>query len=309
MKKIRALVVGSINMDVVCKMRRVPSGGETVVADEYGFYPGGKGANQAVSLARQGASVSFVGRTGRDAFGAALKKKLAECGVGTTHLFDCDLPTGIANIWVDGDGQNRIAVCPGANSGLTCEDVSRALDGDAFDLCLAQLEIPDETVIAASAAAAKKGVKFALDAGPARAFPLEKLSSVFLLSPNETETRALCGIFPEDEKSAAQAAARLKEICKCEIVAIKLGEKGAFVHARGFSKMVGGYGIDAVDTTAAGDAFTAALSLRLLQGENLLEATRYANAAGALTATRRGAQPSLPTGLEIEAFIKKHPAN
>jgi ribokinase len=300
----RILVVGSINMDIVCNMEKVPVEGETVIGADYAFIPGGKGANQAVACARLGVETFFAGKLGKDAFGDELTAALRRDGIDTRLLqVEAAEASGMASIWVSGNGHNRIAIYPGANKLLSPVDIEDAFAQGDYDACLVQFEIPEETVIECARQAIRRNIKLIVDTGPARAFPLEKLGGVYMVSPNETETQALCGMLPVDEASAFEAARLIKARCGCETVVIKMGEKGAYVYADEFTGLVPGFQVTAADTTAAGDAFTAALTCRLAMGDGLAEAVLYANAVGALTVTKRGAQTSLPTLQETELFL------
>jgi ribokinase len=301
----RILVAGSVNMDIVCNMPQIPAEGENVLGTEYSFIPGGKGGNQAVACARLGAETVFAGRVGKDSFGDELRAALRREKVELSQLnVTGELPTGTACRWVGGDGQNRMVIYPGANGLLSPDDIAAAFAYGTYDACIVQFEIPVETVIECARQAARRNIPLMVDAGPVRAFPLEKLLGVYMISPNETETQALCGILPADEAGASQAARRIQEISGCEVVVIKMGGKGAYVYAREFTGLVPGFPVEAVDATAAGDAFTAALTCRLAAREKLAEAVRYANAVGALAVTKRGAQPSLPTKEEADVFIR-----
>ena len=300
--KPRILVIGSINMDVVLRAEKFPAPGETVVGTDLSLIPGGKGANQAVALSRLGASASLVGCVGMDPWGKELTGKLEENGVDTVYVVsDESLPTGNATIIVDSDGENRIVLIAGANDALRPDHVDAALDAESScDAILLQLEIPLQTVYHAISAGAARGIPVILDAGPPRAVPLEKLRGVTVLSPNESETEALTGIRPGDLDSAAKAAALLEESTGANEVVLKLGERGALFKDNGRYELAEAYQVEVVDTTAAGDSFTAALALEHSRGAGIAKAVRRALAAGALAVTRLGAQPSLPTAEEVD---------
>jgi ribokinase len=309
-KKPRVLVVGSINMDLVMEMERMPAAGESVLGRRYGYVPGGKGANQAVAAARLGAEVTFVGRVGRDAHGATLREHLAREAIQAELLAtDERAQTGFAAIPVEPGGHNRIIVFAGANLSIQSEDVQRAFER-RFDAVVVNLEIAPGIVEETCRQASQGGVPVFLDAGPVRELDLSRLSGLFVLSPNETETRAYSGLPCGNEEEAAQASRRLAEITGCRFVVLKLGERGAFLYERasGRGERVPGFRVQAVDTTAAGDAFTAGLAVSFLRTGELGRATRYANAAGALAATRLGAQPSMPRRAEVEAFLRERGA-
>jgi len=300
----KILVVGSINMDLALQMERVPGPGETVFGADYAFIPGGKGANQAVAAARLGAETGFCGRVGNDANGKTLLQGLSGENVDITNVTVEDtLPTGLAVIPVEANGQNRIVVFPGANGAVKKADVDRALC-TPYDVVLLQLEIPLETVFYACEAAKEKGLPVVLDAGPSMSLPLEKLRGITIISPNESEAFALTGIRADTTESAAKAAARIAESCAAQYVVIKLGARGALLFCGGQEELFPAHdSVIPVDTTAAGDAFTAAMTLKWLETGDIRAAIRYANAAGALTVSKKGALPSLPRAEEIDNFL------
>ena len=291
--KPRILVIGSINMDVVLRTEKFPAPGETVVGTDLSLIPGGKGANQAVALSRLGASASLLGCVGKDPWGEELIEKLEENGVDTVNVTsDESLPTGNATIIVDSEGENRIVLIAGANDALRPGLVDAALDAEnSCDAILLQLEIPLRTVYHAISAGAARGIPVILDAGPPRAVPLEKLRGV---------TEALTGIRPGDLDSAGKAAALLEESTGASEVVLKLGDRGALFKDNGRYELAEAHQVEVVDTTAAGDSFTAALALEHSRGAGIAKAVRRALAAGALAVTRLGAQPSLPTAEEVD---------
>ena len=306
-EKPRILVIGSINMDVVLKAEKFPAPGETVLGTDLSLIPGGKGANQAVALSRLGASSSLLGRVGADPWGKELAGKLSENGVDTENVAAVDsLPTGNATIIVDQEGENRIVLIAGANDALLPEDVDLALAGKAaWDAILLQLEIPLETVCHAISAGAARGIPVILDAGPPVKLSLEKLRGVTVLSPNESETEALTGIRPDGLESASRAAALLEKSTGAREVVLKLGDRGALCRIDGHWKLIEAHRVEVVDTTAAGDSFTAALAIEYTRKTGIKEAVRRAIAAGALAVTRLGAQPSLPTAEEVDRLLER----
>lgn len=299
----RVCVVGSLNMDLVIRAPRLPTRGETVTGGEFATFRGGKGANQAVAAARLGAGVSIVGCVGDDLFGRQLLDGLREEGVDTRAVrVDRGTPSGVALITVDPAGHNTIVVAPGANRRLTAADVDAARQAIAeADVLLAQLEVPVEAVLQAARIARARGRPLVLDPAPAAPLPDELYENVSVINPNEGEAQRLTGIAVDDE-AGVRAAAELLLARGCGAVVIKVGEKGAFVAAGTMREMVQGVAVAAVDTTAAGDAFAGALAVALAEGRDTIAAARFANVVGALSVTRMGAQPSMPTRDEVAAM-------
>jgi len=298
-------VVGSLNMDLVVRVPHMPIPGETVIGSDFRTIPGGKGANQAVAAARLGAEVTMIGRVGDDDFGRAQLRNLGELGIDTTHvLVDPEAATGIALITLDASGQNSIVLAPGANMRLTKEDINAAQGAIIqSDVLVLQLESPLEVVTYAIDIAHAEGVKVILNPAPARPLPKETLARLDYLIPNESETALMTGLEVADLDSAKEAAERLRDEGVGTVI-LTLGARGAFLSSAEESTHIPGYEVEVVDTTAAGDAFVGGLAVALAQGQNLAEAVRYANAAGALAVTRLGAQPSLPTRQEVEEFME-----
>jgi ribokinase len=304
MTRATILVIGSANVDLVTTVPRCPKAGESLIGTSFKTVCGGKGANQAVAAARLGAATYFAGCVGRDAFGDMQRQSLREAGVDVTRLKVHESePTGTAIIYVAETGQNSIVVVPAANYGITPEDVHalRPVFG-RVDCVLLQLEVPIETVEAALDLARETSVLSILDAGPAQCVPEEIVRKADVVSPNETEAEAMTGVAVQSVEDARRAAERLLAMGARETV-MKLGANGCLyvgaesIHAPAFQ-------VSPVDTTAAGDAFTAALGSvwnRLPRGKAL----RYANAVGALATTVAGAQPSMPTAAAVEAFLRE----
>lgn len=298
------VVVGSLNMDLVIRTPRFPSPGETISGHDFHIIPGGKGANQAVAAARLGARVTMIGRVGDDAFGAQQLANLAQLGVDVSHVVqDPEAATGVALIAVDQSGQNCIILAPGANMRLTRADVEAAEEAVAgASVLLLQLESPLDVVEHAIRMAHGQGVTTVLNPAPARKLSPAALAQVDFLIPNESETALLTGIEVEDVETAKQAATRLRAEGVGTVI-LTLGERGALLVNDQRTVHVPGYQVEVVDTTAAGDAFVGGFAVALAEGRDLIEAVRFANAAGALAVTKLGAQPSLPTRAEVEAFL------
>ncbi|HEV8340568.1 MAG TPA: ribokinase [bacterium] len=299
-------VVGSLNMDLVIKAPRLPARGETVTEGEFAVFRGGKGANQAVAAARLGAQVSMIGCVGDDLFGRQLLNGLRGERIETRAVrVDRGAPSGVALITVDPAGHNTIVVAPGANRRLTASDVDAGREAIAqADVVLAQLEVPMEAVLQAARLGRAQGRPFVLDPAPAAPLPAELYECVSLINPNEGEAQRLTGIDVDDE-AGVRAAAEILLARGSGGVVIKLGEKGAFVAAGGTREMVEGVKVQAVDTTAAGDAFAAALAVALAEGRDVVAATRFANLVGAMSVTRMGAQASMPTRDEVAALAPR----
>lgn len=301
----RILVVGSINMDLVLQMDRVPAPGENLFGRSYSHVCGGKGANQAVAASRLGAKVDLVARVGHDAEGEKLRRGLEDEGVSTKFVTRDDRsPSGLAVILVDRNGQNRIIVYTGANMTLAAGYAEKALRGE-YDALMLQLEVPDAVVAASFAAARKKRIPVILDAGPARPFDLSLVKGIDILSPNQHEAAVLTGISCENRADAERAGTRLRELSAATHVVIKMGAAGAFLMSGDICELVPAFPIEAVDPTAAGDSFTAGMVVDWLKTGDIRQAVRYGNAAGALAAASLGAQTSLPKAEEVDEFLGK----
>lgn len=305
MRDPRILVAGSANIDLVTHTFRIPQPGETVVGHRFDVICGGKGANQAVAAARLGAEVHFAGCVGSDAFGSQQRQAFEHEGIGLDYLkVHPSRPTGTATIVVADSGQNAIIITPGANGELRPEDIrcTAPLFERGLDAVLVQMEIPDDTVFETLRLARESGVVSILDIGVARSVPEVFLRAAAVVSPNETEAEAMTGLKVSTIDDAERAALALQAMGAREVV-LKLGEKGA-LYAGERRVHVPAFPIKAVDTTAAGDAFTAALAL-MWRRVPVDEALRFANAAGALAASKCGAQPSMPTRAACEAFLRQ----
>lgn len=295
----KIVVVGSVNNDMTIRTDRLPQVGETVIGGQFFAAQGGKGANQAVAAARLGAQVTFVARLGRDAFGEASFKAYQAEGMCLDYLaWDREAPTGVALILVDHAGRNYLSVASGANLRLSAQDVERAETAIAgADGLLLQLEVPLTANIKAAEIARRHGVQVILNPAPAVPLPDEFLVLVDYLTPNETELATLLHPSPPEGEALDALSRRIKALV------ITLGSKGAQIVESGQQRTVPAFAVDAVDTTAAGDAFNAGLAVALARGAPLDEAVRYANAVGALSVTRLGAQTSLPCAEEVDCFL------
>jgi ribokinase len=303
----KVVVVGSLSQDLVAKAARFPRRGETLRGTEFGMFAGGKGNNQAMSAARAGASVSMVGRVGADSFGEMLIQTLNNNGVDAQFVIkDNEVGTGIAHITVSEEGDNAITIVQNANLRLCAADVEAAAAKiSEADVLLMQLEVPAETDRAAAQLARKAGTIVMLNPAPApdnEVLPAELMANVDIFIPNQTEAHLLTNIVVSDQKSALEAAAKLR-LEGPETVIITMGEQGAFVHNSQISELIASFPVNAVDTTAAGDAFCGALAAALARGDEMRAAVRWACAAGALATTKMGAEPSLPSAEQIEQLV------
>lgn len=295
------VVVGSSNTDMILRVEQVPRPGQTLLGGAFSSAAGGKGANQAVAAARAGARVGFVARVGGDALGAAAVAGYKAEGIDVSHVSrDPSQPSGVALIFVGSDGENIIGVAGGANQRLSPKHVAGAASLVArADIVLLQLETPLPTVLAAASLAKRSAVPVILNPAPARALPNSLLSKISILTPNETEATVLTGVEVSDGASAARAAEVLRRR-GVETVIVTLGAGGALVSDRDGARLIPGFKVKAVDTTAAGDVFNGALAVRLAEGADLDQAVRFGHAAAALSVMRLGAQPSIPARSRID---------
>ena len=298
------LVVGSINLDLVANTPRIPHAGETLIGDDFQTHHGGKGANQAVAAARLGYPVRMIGRVGDDAFGAELKSGLASEGIDTSAVAVSKGSSGVAVIVVAASGENSIVVVPGANAMLTPADLEANIEMiRSAGIVLAQLEIPLETVVRLAEICARENVPLMLDPAPARELPGELLSHVTWFTPNETEAAFYA---KTSESTDNQATAQSLLNTGIASVALKLGARGAYLASKnGLAQSIQPFAVHAVDTTAAGDCFNGAFAVALMQGKSPEDSARFASAASAISVTRAGAQPSMPTMDEVLAMLSK----
>lgn len=299
----RIVVVGSSNMDLVVRAPRLPSPGETLAGSDFRTVPGGKGANQAVAAARLGGSVSFASAVGDDAFGATLRAGFEADGIDVSHVqAAAGVATGIAIITVGEGGANTIVLAPGANARLSPSSIDACaplISGAALLLC--QLEVPIETVERAVAIAAAAGTQVLLNPAPARALPEAILRGVDFLVPNETEASTLCGIEVVDTGSARDAARALRERGPRHVL-VTLGARGVWLESDRCSELLPAPAVSAIDTTAAGDTFIGGFAAAMAAGQDVREAIAYGQRAAAISVTRVGAQTSIPSRGEVEAF-------
>ena len=297
------LVVGSSNTDMVIKAAHLPRPGETILGGTFFMNPGGKGANQAVAIARLGGPVTFICKTGSDIFGHQSQQLFEEEGINTSYVFsDSGNPSGVALITVDEKAENCIVVASGANANLLPSDLEKAEEAiERADLVLMQLEVPMETVCFVADIAWQKGKKVILNPAPAHPLPADLLRHLYLITPNETEAEMITGVKITDESSAGEAARALSGMGVQHVI-ITLGSKGALIYSNGKAEMVPALKVEAVDTTAAGDVFNGALTVALSEGRSLKEAARFACKASAISVTRVWAQSSAPYRNEVDIF-------
>jgi ribokinase len=294
------IVVGSINMDLVANTPRIPRAGETVLGFDFATTPGGKGANQAVAVARLGYPVHMIGMVGEDIFGQALLQNLASAGVATEPVARVPGPSGVAPILVSTAGENSIVVVPGANAKVTPESIeSHAALISSAGMVLCQLELPIETVTHTVKACERAGVPVILDPAPAAPLPDSLWPLITWFTPNETEAAFYLECGSKPEAATAKLLAR-----GVQGVVLKRGSEGAYIAEAGRpSFMVQPFPVQAVDTVAAGDCFNGAFAVAMLEGADARSAARFASAAAAISVTRRGAQASMPTREEVNNFL------
>lgn len=302
------VVVGSINVDLVAHVERIPARGETLSGWDFETHPGGKGANQATAVARLGYPVTMIGRVGSDSFGQELRLALSEAGVDTGSIGVIEGPTGTAMILVQPSGDNSIVVTPGANAWLTPEDLDARLEllRNAA-IVLAQLEIPLATVKHLAGICAREHVPLMLDPAPAMHLPAAVWCNLAWITPNETEAQQLCSQASRVDGREPEATIQTLRQRGARNVALKLGRHGACLGLEnGQCAQVPVFAVTPMDTTGAGDAFNGAFAVALARGEQARDAARFAAAAAAVSVTRRGALPSMPTQAEVERLLREH---
>jgi ribokinase len=300
------IVLGSINIDLAAKTPRLPQPGETIIGSNFFTAGGGKGANQAVAASRLGTSTHLIGRVGNDKFAEELLTSLQSYGLNTENvLIDKSTHSGVAIIAVDDSGQNNIIVIPGANNNVGDADIERLKKvlSEATSLLL-QLEIPLEIVLKAAKAARQAGVRVILDPAPAAGdLPIDLYPLIDIITPNEVEAGQLVGFRVHDTETAIRAAKQLQER-GVENVIVKLGDRGAVAVTADESFFVPAFAVRAIDTVAAGDAFNGGLAAALDGGRSLSEAVVWGCAAGALCATKVGAQVAMPDRTTFDNFLQ-----
>ncbi len=298
---IRAAVAGSINMDIILNMERVPGVGENVLGTAYSYACGGKGANQAVGLARLGAKTKMIGKVAADANGEKLLVNLRKNNIDISDISTSGTQTGLAAIIIDGEGKNRIVVYEGANAEMNPAEAAASIDKN-IDLLLIQFETREEVVIECVNKAIEQNITTVIDCGPAKQFALEKMQGATIVSPNESETKALTGISPDDESSILEASEILMERSKAKYIVLKLGSRGCSVWDGKELRIMPTYPSKVVDTTAAGDSFTAAMALEFKRSGDIYAACDMGNKAGSIAVSRMGADVSMPDVDELLNF-------
>lgn len=301
------VVLGSVNADHVLQVPSFPRPGETLHGRNYQVIPGGKGANQAVAAARLNADIGFIACVGDDAFGINIRESFKLDGINISGVkMQPNCPTGIAMIQVSDSGENSICISAEANAKLTAQVIESDLANiGAASYLLMQLETPIDGIIKAAQFAKENRTNVILNPAPARELPDTLLACVDVITPNETEAQVLTGITVDDDQSAQLAANELHKK-GIEIVLITLGAKGVWLSQNGRGVLIPGFKVDATDTTAAGDTFNGALVTGLLEDMSLESAIKFAHAAAAISVTRFGAQTSIPTRKEVDAFLAQH---
>ena len=297
-KNIKSAVVGSINMDMILTADRIPDVGENLQGNSYSYANGGKGANQATALARLGAEVRMIGKVGNDANGKKLIENLEANNIDTSGVSEEGSVTGLAAILIDKDGRNRIIVYEGANSEIDADEAIKSINDDT-QLLLIQFETSEDVVTAVVNHAISRNITTVIDCGPAKNFCLEKMQGATIISPNESETKALTGILPDNEKTILEASELLKTRSNAKFVVLKLGERGCSVFDGEKLTILPPYKTEVVDTTAAGDCFTAAMALEYVRTGDIYKACDIGNKAGAVAVSRMGAADSMPTISEL----------
>jgi len=301
------VVVGSVNLDFVTTADHIPVAGETIHGNQFQIHPGGKGANQAVAVARLGYPVEMIGKIGSDLPSEQLRTHLQTAGVGLAGVEQIEGASGTAVILVARNGENCIVVTPGANAHVSPAYVDRHVNLiRKAGLVLTQLEIPIETIEYLAEVCFRENVPLMLDPAPAQNLPSGLLKRVSWFTPNETEAAFYAGGDPGcGPETAPDVTARWLLAQGPTGILLKIGSRGAYVAAGGMEEQLDAIPVNAIDTTAAGDAFNGAFAVGLMLGKTVRESARFATAAAALSVTRSGAQPSMPTLQEVEQMLAK----
>lgn len=295
-------VIGSLNMDLVVKVDNRPKGGQTVIGGDFKEVPGGKGANQAVAMARLGGNVNMIGKVGKDGFGETLLNALKNDNVNTKYINQEDIATGVAMITVDNNAENSIVVAPGANYKVDNEYIDSNIEGiENSDIVVLQLETPLETIKYSLKRSKELGKYTILNPAPAVKLEDDIIENVDLLTPNETELEILSGVEIETEEDIQKAAQVMIDKGVKELI-VTLGSKGSLYINKEKSMFKKAYKVNAIDTTAAGDSYTGALAVAFANNKNVEEAMDFASKVGALSVQKEGAQSSLPTLNDVENF-------
>lgn len=296
-------VIGSLNMDLVVNVDTMPKPGQTIIGSNFKEVPGGKGANQAVAMARLNGNVSMIGKGGEDGFGQTLINSLKNDKVDTTYIQTSKGATGVALITVDKNAQNSIVVSPGANFEVKEDDIDNNIEAiKNSDIVVLQLETPLNTIKYALNKAKELNKYTILNPAPAVKLDDEIIKNVDLLTPNETELEILSEMKIENEDDISKATNKMIEKGVKELI-VTLGSKGSLYINKEKSFFKSAYKVDAIDTTAAGDSFTGALAVALSNNKSIDEAMDFASKVGALSVMKEGAQSSLPTLKDVESFI------
>ena len=295
-------VIGSLNMDLVVNVDTMPKPGQTIIGSNFKEVPGGKGANQAVAMARLNGNVSMIGKVGEDGFGQTLINSLKNDKVDTTYIQTSKGATGVALITVDKNAQNSIVVSPGANFEVKEDDIDNNIEAiKNSDIVVLQLETPLNTIKYALNKAKELNKYTILNPAPAVKLDDEIIKNVDLLTPNETELEIISGVSIESEEDIQKAAQIMIEKGVKELI-VTLGSKGSLYINKEKSMFKKAYKVEAVDTTAAGDSYTGALAVALSQDKNIEDAMDFASKVGALSVLKEGAQSSLPTLEDVKNF-------
>ncbi len=306
MRRPKITVIGSSNTDLVATVPRLPSPGETVMGIDFIIAPGGKGANQAVAIARIGGDVTFIAKIGTDDNGKRSLENFKKDGINTEFVFQTDeVPSGVALIFVDKNGENMLVPVPGANGRLLPDDIDKARSAiENADIIVLQLEIPLETVKHTIEIAHKANVPIVLNPAPGRKLEPDLIKMISYITPNETEAEILTDVKVIDYNTAEESGRKLLQF-GAKTVIVTLGKRGAMVVTHNCSQLVSAYQVNAVDATAAGDAFTGGFAYAIATGKDIISSVKFGNAVAGLTVTKMGAQPSMPTKYELEEFLKR----